>query len=325
MTETVVRYAKTSAKFLVAAVLVWAIFYFKIISVSDIVGLSRYPYHLIFFCLCMGILYSLSSVRWHILMSCQGIAPPFSQTFRMTYIASFWASSLLGGVGSDFSRGYMLFKHVPDGKRKGVISIVVDKIASLAALLLLACLCVAVKFEAMADSPLFTVVSMVLIMGGVFFVGFVAILFVNKRRLGFSKWIETRFSDNPIARHLLLVMEAFYIYRSSPMVLISVLAISLVNQSLMVLVLYQLGILLGGTMALLDIGISGPTTILLNMLPISPGGLGVGEVAFAQINSMLNPSSVMTVSGTVFLTFRIITIVTSIPAVLFLFRKDTKA
>ncbi|MDC0335506.1 flippase-like domain-containing protein [Pseudodesulfovibrio sp.] len=315
------RHGKTIIQFIVAGVLVWAIFYFDIISVGDIAGLIKYPFHLLFFSLCMGLLYFLSSVRWHMLLVCQNIAPPFSQTLRITYISAFWAASLLGGMVSEFSRAYMLFRQVPDGKRKGTISILVDKLVSLAALLLWACVCVILKFEAMANSSLFTVVSVFLVLGGLFFVGFVSMLFVNNRRIGLSNWIETRFPDNSIAGHVLLVMEAFYLYRSSPRVLLSVLSISILNQGIMVLLLFQIGQLLGGVMPFVDVGISGPVTILLNMLPISPGGIGVGEVAYAQINSILNSSSDLTISGSVFLTFRIITIVTSIPAVLFLFKK----
>lgn len=315
------QYGKRLIQFGVAGVLVWAIFYFDIISVSDLVGLTRHPWALLFFCLCMGVLYTLSSIRWHILLGCLDIAPPFAQTFRITYIASFWAASLLGGMASEFSRAYMIFRQTPDAKRKGAISILVDKVASLAALLLWACVCVAFKYDAMAHSPLFTVVSVFLVMGGLFFAVFVGMLFVNKRRLGVSQWIEKRFAGSAIGEQILMVSEAFYLFRSSPKVLLSVLGISVLNQAIMILILYQLGILLGGVMGFLDVGISGPVTILLNMLPISPGGIGVGEVAYAQINAILNSSSSMTISGTVFLTFRIITIVTSLPAVFFLFGK----
>lgn len=325
MAEGVARHGRAVVQLLVAAVLVWAIFYFDIISISDIAGLIRYPWHLLFFCLCMGVLYTLSSVRWHMLLARLGIAPRFAQTFRITYIASFWAASLLGGMASEFSRAYMVFRQAPDAKRKGAISILVDKVVSLAALLLWACVCLSFKFEAMANSPLFTVVSLFLVLGGICFVGLVGMLFVNKRRLGLSQWIETRFQGSRVAEHVLMVTEAVYLYRRSPRTLLTVLGISVINQAIMVLILYQLGVLLGGAMSFLNVGISGPVTILLNMLPISPGGIGVGEMAYAQINAILDASSNLTISGTVFLTFRIITIVTSLPAVFFLLGKGRDA
>ncbi|MDD3312156.1 lysylphosphatidylglycerol synthase transmembrane domain-containing protein [Pseudodesulfovibrio sp.] len=324
MAAGVAKYGKPALQLGVAALLVWAIFYFRIISVSDLVGLGRHPWALAFFCCCMCALYVLSSVRWHLLLGCLDMAPPFAQTLRITYIGSFWAASLLGGMASEFSRAYMIFRQSPDAKRKGAISIVVDKVASLAALLLWACVCVAFKYDAMSHSPLFRAVSVFLALGGAFFVLFVGMLFLNRRRLGFSSWVERRFGGGRIAEQVLLVTEAFYLYRSRPGVLLSVLGISILNQGIMVLILYQTGVLLGGVMSFLDVGISGPLTVLLNMLPISPGGLGVGEVAYAQINAILNPASSLTVSGTVFLTFRIISVVTSLPAVLFLFRKGEK-
>lgn len=321
MAGAVAKYGKFAVQAGVAVLLVWAIFYFKIISVGDLVGLVRHPWALGFFCLCMGGLYVLSSLRWHLLLGCLDMAPSFGQTLRITYIASFWAASLLGGMASEFSRAYMIFRQSPDAKRKGAITIVVDKVASLAALLLWACVCVGFKFDAMAHSPLFAAVSVFLALGGAFFLFFMGMLFLNRRRLGVSQWIENRFGDSRIAEQILLITEAFYLYRSRPGVLLSVLGISIVNQAIMVLILFQLGQLLGGVMTFLDVGISGPLTILLNMLPVSPGGLGVGEVAYAQINAILNPSSSLSISGTVFLSFRIITVVTSLPAVLFLFRK----
>jgi uncharacterized membrane protein YbhN (UPF0104 family) len=53
-----------------------------------------------------------------------------------------------------------------------------------------------------------------------------------------------------------------------------------------------------------DYGIAGLYAVIANSLPVTPGGLGIGEGAFASACIMLAPQAAHAAYGTIFLAFR---------------------
>jgi uncharacterized membrane protein YbhN (UPF0104 family) len=71
-----------------------------------------------------------------------------------------------------------------------------------------------------------------------------------------------------------------------------------------------------GGLSLWKFAIAGAVTGIFNALSITPGGLGVGEIAFAQLVLWLEPASGSLPYATVFFAHRIIFACTLVPALL---------
>jgi uncharacterized membrane protein YbhN (UPF0104 family) len=57
-------------------------------------------------------------------------------------------------------------------------------------------------------------------------------------------------------------------------------------------------------------------TLLVSVIPVTPGGIGVGEMAFANILLLFNPGS-MIAYATIFLAYRLLNMIAFLPALLF--------
>jgi glycosyltransferase 2 family protein len=63
----------------------------------------------------------------------------------------------------------------------------------------------------------------------------------------------------------------------------------------------------------LDYGIAGLYALIANSLPVTPGGLGIGEGAFASACLMLAPQAARAAYGTIFLAFRCVFVLSTLP------------
>jgi uncharacterized membrane protein YbhN (UPF0104 family) len=72
-----------------------------------------------------------------------------------------------------------------------------------------------------------------------------------------------------------------------------------------------------------DSGIAATLTQIANILPLTPCGIGIGEAAFDRILSLLTSSGVAVGYGSIFLTFRVLGIVVTLPGVLGLLWKSS--
>jgi len=59
-----------------------------------------------------------------------------------------------------------------------------------------------------------------------------------------------------------------------------------------------------------------PLTLMVNALPLTPGGIGVGEAAFDQICRWLEPTPSGAAYSSIFFAFRVVSTLTCIPGVI---------
>jgi len=68
-----------------------------------------------------------------------------------------------------------------------------------------------------------------------------------------------------------------------------------------------------GDITLLDVAVAAPLAMVANILPFTPGGLGIGETAFALICRWLAPSIISAPYAGIFFAFRAVSMVMLIP------------
>jgi len=68
--------------------------------------------------------------------------------------------------------------------------------------------------------------------------------------------------------------------------------------------------------------VAGTATFLINTLPLTPQGLGIGEIAYTKLASLLAPGADAAGYGALLLAFRCLMLLTVLPAPLLLFGSD---
>jgi len=82
-----------------------------------------------------GVCLLAGSWRWQQLLRVQSIRLPLSQTWLITMIGFFFNQFLIGSTGGDLVKGFYAIRQAPERKAKAALSIVMDRVMGLVAIL----------------------------------------------------------------------------------------------------------------------------------------------------------------------------------------------
>jgi uncharacterized protein (TIRG00374 family) len=255
--------------------------------------------------------YPLSAMRWHRLLRAAGHPADFMWALRTVTIGQFVSTFLPGGYGGDMVRAALAYGVTRSGMSAIAISILVDRIAGLAGLLLLGAIPLLLLPEPLRPSVSgFLLLVLVVLSAVVLAVG----LGRNIARVAgvFPRRVAER--SRAIAESL---ANAIVAYRGEKRIIMLAIALSVVQFLGILTALY----LVGSALQMSQLGISGyalagVTSILANALPLTPGGIGIGEAAFAKVAMYLQPiDKGLTAYASAFLGMRALTILVSLMGV----------
>ena len=223
----------------------------------------------------------LVSVRLTFLLVAQGLRMPLLTAFRLVLIGGFFSAFLPGAAGGDVARMYFAARTNPGRGTELVTVIAVDRFVGLLSLLALPIL-VAFGFKSSVASGSFIVLRGLLVLSTIGFVlGILAILacwFGPLRPLVISLLGRIQLSAH--ARRLFQTLDG---YRSRQGTLVGAFVLSLLIQAIAVGAVLLLVRATGGSPITSAMILVIPFGQLANALPVTPGGLGVGEAAFAGL------------------------------------------
>jgi len=265
----------------------------------------------------------LVSLRWHMLLAAQGIHVRRAQAFRATYLASLASVVLPGMVGGELVR-VALGRSFPKARiHELALSVVADRLVGLAGLLLVG-MTASLAFWTGLDSDGAAAAHVKMLMLGIM-AFFVLAIGVTGAGATLAPHMVAYAAKNQWAargaalRIMADMAQAVCLYRGKPGVLARALLLSLLVHVLVYSALTLVAVALH--MAGSDpwkFTVAGVLAAVANALPLTPGGIGVGEAAFAQMILWLQPSPVILPYATVFLVFRMLTVLTNLPALIWL-------
>ncbi len=213
------------------------------------------------------------ALRWRLLLRATGFEVPMGRVFLITYIGVFFNNFLPGSVGGDIARG-MIVARGADRKAALVGTILLDRIIGLGTMILLATSCV---LPILPDPSMRTVVMIVL---GLFFGMILAYL------VYFNGALRKRFGgEGKSGRVRRIVSEldgAFRLVKDQKRVVASCALLSVLGQGSVIVLTYALALALDVPgVKLVQFFIFEPLIFIVTALPVSMGGWGVQEGAYA--------------------------------------------
>jgi hypothetical protein len=235
--------------------------------------------------LLMGLTLLLGVVRWRMVLKEQGLELPLMRATRISLVAQFFNSFLLGSTGGDFIKAYYAARETHHKKTEAVTTVFVDRLIGLWAMLFFAGLMMLPNLHMLQMSELAAPALMILVMLGALSVVL---------SLAFWGGVSKRF---PRARHYLRRVPKGEILERSldscrqfgkgKAFLIKTIALSLVLNVLMVL---QISVLGGGLDLIIPFKallVIVPIISCISALPITPNGLGVRENLFVLMLAVI--------------------------------------
>ena len=223
--------------------------------------------------------YVVEASRLGLLLRSQQVALPFPRALRICIMAVPFGYVVPGGVGGDVMKVATLAAATPGRGVELAAVVLVDRVVGLASLLIvaLAAALAAPSFHA-APAGLRLAASAAAL-------GLVAILVAMRfawspavRQSGLYRWITTRAPLHDAARRAL---DALFSFRGHIGALALALSITMLGHVLLA------GFFVLGARTLIPAAPAGTVVwvsllaLVANVLPLTPGGLGVGEAAFA--------------------------------------------
>jgi len=297
------------ARYAAGLALLAALFYFRLIDLDELRKALAHPGLLIFAWLLCVLTIPIAALRWHILLRSQGLPLHFWNTTRIVAMGAFFATFLPGSAGGDLVRGVYIYQASHGRRTSALLSIFIDRLVGLTAFVIFgvaATLTRPWQRYGVFEYSIFAFALLFAIGIGVLFVfGHRIAQLINRVFAGRSHRLAAIVDDAGAALHQ---------YAREWRSVLVCLAISL----LIVLIIAVTVVAIAqasefGGLTPVEYGIAGIYAMIANSLPFTPGGLGIGEGAFASACVALEPAVTGIPYGTIFLVLRCVIVLSTLP------------
>lgn len=250
-------------------------------------------------------------LRWWLLLRIAGFPVLLPAVMRIQLMSGFFSLYMPGAAGGDVVRAVYVFKEMKKGQGRGAatLSIIADRVFSLigllgAAAILSAYLLLSPEQGAKAASYI-EGIELIFIWGCVLAVG-ACVGLAMIRLLNLSRFFPAR-----LVEYAGIVQRNASMYRERWPELVLCGAISIAASALVALGIVLIAQIFPYGPDPLIAAVAGIFGNLFSAIPISPGGLGVGEAVFAKVAAELSGN--VAPYATIYLTFRLGMLLVNLP------------
>jgi len=225
---------------------------------------------------------SSSGLRWWILLRCEGIEVPLRRALELTWVGHFFNMVFPGAVSGDAVKMFYVGRDVPDRREEAWTTVLADRLIGLVALVSVSTLAALLNLEFTWSRPALraTFLTMLAVLGGALVGGAALALGVGQG------WSLTRrvVKRVPFATSLARGYHVLVRLGRNPGGVALAFAISFFAHGLAVMNAWILGRAAGeAALSWVHYCSLFPVAMFANAIPISPGGIGVGEGVLSKL------------------------------------------
>ena len=220
----------------------------------------------------------LLALRLRLLLKTANVDTTYSRVLGVTLIGSFFSAVLPGLVGGDVVRAVYLCSDAVGKRMSTVATVLVDRALGFYSLFLLgtiawtvACCMGAVSLQ---NPTLWTAPAAALLMT-------VGLGLIGVR--GYDRWAFMQAAWKRVPPNVQNLLRTLHECLSRPQLLLATIAVSLINHSLVIVTYLAAAIILGDTLPWSLHFVLSPLATVLNMVALTPGGIGLTEGAFSLL------------------------------------------
>ncbi len=214
----------------------------------------------------------ISFQRWQVLLRAVHVDARFWRVQKLGFFGLFFSNIIPGMTGGDVVKAIMVARDHKEQRPAAVLSVIVDRAIGLFGLALVASGVLLFQLDRFASMALGLNLILLAIVAGA--------LVVLSRRLRKALRLDRLLSALPFAEMLKKLDRAALLYREARWQLAYAVAVSLVVHGMILTSIGVLGRALGIEIRFLDYYALAPLALIAQSLPLTPGGVGVGEGAF---------------------------------------------
>ena len=214
-----------------------------------------------------------------------GITLPFGAGYRVVAISTFFNFAVPGGTGGDVAKVYYMVSANRERGIEAATVVVVDRLLALFAWLLVTLMLAILDYRLVLQHwPLQAMVGTALLGA----LGLIALGWASSSpTLRATRLFRYLVERAPLHRFIGRIADALYVYRDRRDAWLVATLWSLLGHFSLIIMFGSVASVLLPQASLLDVALLCFVGMLANALPITPGGLGVGEVAFDRLFALL--------------------------------------
>jgi uncharacterized membrane protein YbhN (UPF0104 family) len=264
-----------------AAIVLWMIHSGRLDLARVRSSLTQWPAMLLI--LALGYLQvAIATARWNLLLRAQRVHLPFGRAWGLVMIGNLFNIVIPGSVGGDLVKGYYVARAAGSRGTHAATAVVMDRVAGLVGLLVLGALLVAVNREQVMQAAGTERLAAITILGAVAGLAGMYAMVLAGARLAEVQAIPG------FARTICRALAGF---RHPWSVIPATLLCSMANQATG-FTMYWLALKSTGVVSIPAAAffLAVPLGFIVNALPLSPGGIGVGQAAFFGLFRIVAPA-----------------------------------
>jgi uncharacterized protein (TIRG00374 family) len=244
--------------------------------------------------LMLGALVSIT--RWWRLLAVAGCPARWTSTLRLTFLGFFFNLVVPGLTGGDVIKAVLVVRENPERRADALMSVVVDRVLGLIALMGLATAVVQFSGDRFIELRWYVTLTFAAMVGGLW----VVLHDLPRRILRFDALLARL----PMKEQVQNLDRAVRMYVTHPVELTFALALSAANHLSVAAGVCALGRAFGDSLKYVDyVGVTSIANAV-SALPVAPAGWGVGEAAFGYIFGLLGAAPTLGVAVSV--TYRLL-------------------
>lgn len=303
----------TALKLALAAAIIAALFWYDVIDARALFGLLSDPGKSAPSLAMLLVAFVLGGLRWYLILRTFGIVLGFRTVFEIYAIGAFFNAFLPGSTGGDVMRVVYVLRSVHERKLRAAVSVFADRVVGLYGLLLVSMVVIALRAETVFGHPSTRLFGLGLVaMFGAITLGGVTLLLISQalRVSNLARSWEGRPGWRRLAR---MSLELVLIFRGALPALGASIALSVAMSSLIVGSIVFLALSFGVTgIDRVELACAAALASLAGAVPITPGGIGIAEGAFAYMSSLWAGAGNEAAFGTIFLGNRLLLLAVSL-------------
>ncbi|MDP7062493.1 MAG: lysylphosphatidylglycerol synthase transmembrane domain-containing protein [Planctomycetota bacterium] len=224
-----------------------------------------------------AILLLIAAFRWQLLLRAAAVPVGYRQALKLSFIGYFFNNVMLGSTGGDLVRAVMVTRGLERNRWRAALSVVVDRLIGLFALMIIAGIVLVVFWYLQRISSvrgLLQVTQIVFVLLLMAVIG--ASIYLSRRaraKLGLD-WLLARLPAQQLIHKL---DDAITVYRDHKGTVVATVAMSIPLQLAGILSFWVIGEALGAGLTLGENFVIFPVVQTVSALPLAPAGWGVGE------------------------------------------------
>jgi glycosyltransferase 2 family protein len=297
-------------KILSAALIIGFLLYFKFIDLAVLGRILKQPAAVIMAATLIFASYVSGTSRWLQILRAQGFNIAFFRLFNISTASIFSSFFLPGGTGSsDGVRAMLILRAVPSGQGRAMLTVIFDRFCELLTLSIMTATFGVLSWRE-ASLPIYwlrtaAVVLPFLLLGGAL------VAYALTLHLRNSPWTK-KSEGRGIWRAISAASGFIELIALNPRRVLTALFLSGVNRALVIGAVIVVAVASEAPhLTLAALGEASALSMFANGVPITPGGIGVGEAVFNQICTWLADPPVDYPYGTIFLAYRVISMITA--------------